>query len=278
MRQARRPPTRDVVSRFPGASELVRDTEALSYHALLVACFVLLCADVLPPAAFMVLGLCFYVRNFQALHEACHTRRVRRNPLRRIRNAAMIVNSPLQFGRDQLVRDHLLHHEHVGDPTRDPDVALNRLPWWSAVLHATFQPELGLLSFVRRAGYIGPSLRNALVYNFVVFAALVALAGADIVWWIAVTRLGSLACWFIFDWVLHNPQVWEHADPIPVPRVLHPLWILMFSRENLTGVQYHTVHHAYPSVTSGDLKALHELLLAATRAPAPEDSSTRMAA
>src|SRR5687767_5414007 len=104
MRQARRPPTREVVTRFPGASELVRDAEALSYHALLVACFVLLCADVLPPAAFMVIGLCCYVRNFQALHEACHTRRMRDNPLRRFRTAGMIVNSPLQFGRDQLVR------------------------------------------------------------------------------------------------------------------------------------------------------------------------------
>ena len=217
MRQARRPPTREVVTRYPGASELVRDKEALSYHALLVACFVLLCVDVLPPAAFMVLGLCSYVRNFQALHEACHTRRVRDNPLRRLRFLGMIVNSPLQFGRDQLVRDHLLHHEHVGDPVRDPDAALNALPWTTAVLHAVFQPELGLISFVRRSGYISPNLRGVLAYNAVVFAALVAFAGADIVWWIAVTRLGSLACWFIFDWVLHNPRVWAHADPIPVP-------------------------------------------------------------
>lgn len=258
--------------RFPGRSEVLRDGEALTYHALLLASFALLCADVLPPGIFMVLGLCLYVRNFQALHEACHSRRVADNPLRPFRNAGIIVNSPLQFGRDALVRDHHLHHSHSGDPELDPDLPLNRLPWWAAAVHATFQPELGLISFVRRAGHVSPGLRRVFVYNVAMFAALVALAGADIVWWIAVTRLGSLACWFIFDWVLHNPRVWGHADPVPVPRALQALWFVMFSRDNLYAVQYHTVHHAYPFVAGADLPAAQRWLaerdeLAAADAP-----------
>lgn len=234
----------------------------MTYHGLLLASFALLCVDVLPPALFLVLGLCLYVRNFQALHEACHARRVAHNPLRRLRNAAIIVNSPLQFGRDELVRDHHLHHSHTGDPERDPDMGLNRLPWWSAVVHATFQPELGLISFVRRAGRVGPGLRRVFLYNLAMCAALVALAGANIVWWIAVTRLGSLACWLIFDWVLHNPRVWDHAEPVPVPRLLQPLWVVMFSRANLHAVEYHTVHHTYPFVAAGDLPAAHRWLAA----------------
>ena len=223
----------------------------------------------------MVAGLAFYVRNFQALHEAAHSRRQPRNPLRWLRNAGIIVNSPLQFGRDQLVRDHHLHHSHSGDPERDPDVVLNNLPWWGAVLHATFQPELGLLSFVRRAGKVGPSLRRVFVYNILVFAGLVALAGADIVWWIALTRLGSLACWFIFDWVLHNPRVWGHVDPVPVPRPLQLLWIALFSRDNLAAVQYHTVHHRYPFIASHDLADVQRFV---SRPTAQQDEAPPLAA
>jgi hypothetical protein len=56
-----------------------------------------------------------------------------------------------------------------------------------------------------------------LIYNAAVSAGLFALAGADIVWWIAVTRLGSTACWFIFDWALHHPAVYDRGE-LPLPR------------------------------------------------------------
>lgn len=82
------------------------------------------------------------------------------------------------------------------------------------------QPEQTFLAHVRRAGGITRTVRNALIYHSVVFAGLIALAGADIVWWIAVTRLGSTASWMIFDWVMHHPRLWGRSE-LPLSRALH---------------------------------------------------------
>ncbi len=253
------PSSKTVVARFQSVREVETDIAALGYHALLLGGFALLCQGLLSPVVFMVLGLCTYLRNFNAMHEGIHTRKAGHNPLRVIRQAAMIVHGPLQLGRRELSINHHLHHAFPGDPERDPEVAVNTGPWWRAALAALVQPEQTFLAHVRRAGGITRTVRNALIYNSVVFAGLIALAGADIVWWIAVTRLGSTASWIIFDWVMHHPRLWGRSE-LPLSRALQQLWSVLFTRGNLNGIRNHTLHHRYPFVAGDDLPALARFL------------------
>jgi len=251
--------SKSIAARFQGEDELARDLAALGYHALLLGSFALLCQGVLPPAVFMVVGLCAYIRNFNAIHEAMHARKGSKNPLRPLRQAAMIVHGPLQLGRRELTKNHRMHHAFPGDPLRDPEGAVTHGPWWRAAPAAFFQPELTLLDFVRRVREIGPTLRTALIYNAAMSAGLFALAGADIVWWIALTRLGSTACWFIFDWALHQPRLYGHGE-LQLPRALQLMWAALFSRDNLHGIQHHELHHRFSFVADRELPALARFL------------------
>lgn len=251
---------RVVVGRFRSESELACDIRGLAYHAALLAAFAALCAGLLPPWAFMLLGVCLYIRNFNAIHEAVHARPDPRNPLRRLRQLAMIVHGPLQLGRDQLASDHRRHHAHPGDPQRDPHIAVHSAGWRSGLVDALFHSEFAALQHIRRERALHPGLRGALVYSTAVSAALLAFAGADIVWWFAVTRFSSTACWFIFDYMLHSDALWGRGGALPLARPVQWLWVLMFGRDNLNATRYHTLHHRFASVRDLDLPALSQFL------------------
>jgi fatty acid desaturase len=253
---------KELAARFSGAREIVCDATALGWHALLLVGFAALCAGALSPALFVPLGFCAYIRNFNGLHEGSHARRTPGNPLRRLRLGSMIVHSPLQLGREELVKNHRLHHAYPGDPHRDPHAIVTHGRWWRAALNAALQPELTAVAYIRRAGRVDPGLRRVLAYNTAMSAALVAAAGADIVWWLAVTRLGSTACWFIFDWCLHHPRLWGRAESLPLPRAVQWVWAALFSRDNLEAARHHALHHRFPSVADRELPALARALAA----------------
>jgi hypothetical protein len=92
-------------------------------------------------------------------------------------------------------------------------------------------------------------------------AALVWFAGANIVWWIAATRLGSTAGWFIFDWILHRPRLWS-GNPGVHARGRCSRWCgaVLFSRDNLNATVYHKLHHRFGHVADRELPALAQFL------------------
>jgi hypothetical protein len=251
---------REIAARFEPERELDCDVRALTWHAALLAGFAALCAGLLPVWAFVVLGLCAYVRNFNAIHEAVHARPDRHSPLRRLRQLAMIVHGPLQLGRVELSSDHRRHHAHPGDARRDPHIAVHSEHWYGALAQALFQPELAAIQHIRHAGAVRPGMRRALAYNAAVGAALVALGGPAVVWWIVVTRLGSTACWFIFDFLLHSPRLYGRTTALPLPRPAQWLWIALFGRDNLNATRHHALHHRHAAVRDRDLPALADLL------------------
>ena len=253
---------RTILRHFPGERARDVDAQALAYHAALLVAFAALCAGALPAWLFVPLGVCLYVRNFNAIHESVHARVDPFDPLRPLRQLAMIVHGPLQLGRDELSSDHRRHHAHPGDPERDPHVAVHSDHWAEGLAQALFQPEIAAVRHLRRVRAVRPGMRRALAYNLATSAALVALGGADIVWWIAATRLGSTACWFIFDYMLHAPGVWGRTDALPMPRHLRALWVALFGRDNLNATRYHTLHHRFAGVRDRDLPALASLIAA----------------
>jgi hypothetical protein len=115
---------------------------------------------------------------------------------------------------------------------------------------------LAAVQHVRRERALRPGMRRALAYNAAVTAALVAIGGVQFVWWLAVTRLGSTACWFIFDYMLHSPRLWGRSAALPLARPLQWLWIGLFGRDNLNATRYHTLHHRFAAVRDRDLPAL----------------------
>ena len=246
----------EIARLFPRDCELRCDAAALGYHALMLGAFALRCHDLLSPPLFVVIVLCAYIRNFNVIHEGSHTRAATWNPLRRFRQAAMIVHGPLQLGRHELARNHRGHHAFPADPERDPGASVNcgRLP--AAMLNSFIQSELAFFEYVRREGHVPPSLRRAVAYSSAMTATLIALGGVNFFWWLLATRLGSTAVWFVFDWLLHRPALWSRAQLDNVPHWASVLWAAAFSRDNLNAVRFHGLHHRYPQVAD---RALPEL-------------------
>jgi fatty acid desaturase len=255
----RDPWARGVVARFDGEDELRCDAQALGWHAAALAAYAGLCVGLVAPALFMVIGVCAYVRNFNALHEASHARRGR-NPLRRLRRLVMIVHGPLQVGHAELAQAHRLHHAFTGDAERDPHVAVHCGTWWAAALRACLAPELALFGHVARARAVGPALARGLAYNAAMTAALVGLGGSAFWWWLAMTRVGSTAVWFIFDWLLHRPGVYARTPAFAPGRALSLVWRVLFSSDNLNATRYHALHHRFAFVADRELPALARYL------------------
>lgn len=256
----------EIARLFPRDCQARCDAAALGYHALLLGAFALRCHDLLSPPLFVVIGLCAYVRNFNAIHQGSHASATTWNPLRRFRQAAMIVHGPVQLGLRELARNHRLHHAFPADPERDPGASVNcgRLP--AAMLNSFIQPELALYEYVRREGHVPVALRRTLACNTAMIAALIAFGGVNFFWWLLATRLGSTAAWFVFDWLFHRPTVWSRPELGSLPRWLSVLWAALFSRNNLNASRFHTLHHRYPQVADRALPALARFL--ASRAPA----------
>ncbi len=268
---------KQIVARFDREDELRCYATALSAHGLLLVLFALLCAGLLPPALFLLLGFFAYIRNFNALHEGSHARRAEGSPLRRFHFGMMIVHSPLQLGFHELASNHRLHHAFPCNLAHDPNASINRGRWYVAAPCAGIQPEFAALHFLRRTGF-GANVRNVLVYNCAMLAILAAFAGANIVWWIVITRLGSLATWFAFDWILHHPDLYSRPAPIPMPRLVQWLWIAMFSRANLNAFRFHALHHTYPGVADLQLPALASFLAERGMTPPAPDWRAEIAA
>ena len=251
---------RSIITRFSGEREFRCEAVALVCHAALLGAFALLCAGVLAPALFMVIGVCAYVRNFNAIHQMAHARRSGGNPLRRLRWLLMIVHGPCQVGHAELSRAHHHHHAFTGDPRRDPHVAVGSKTWYSAALAACFAPEITLVRHVRGEGRVSRALAGVLLYNAVMTVALVWFAGANIVWWIAATRLGSTAVWFIFDWILHRPALWSGLRAYTPGPLFALVWTVLFSRDNLNATVYHKLHHRFGHIADRELPALAAFL------------------
>lgn len=256
----RTPFEKQIVARFPGTCELRADAAALLWHGVLLGVFALLCVGVLSPGWFLLIGVCAYVRNFNALHGIAHARRSKGNPLRRLRRLVMTVHSPFQVGHAELSRAHHHHHAFTGDPQRDPHVAVCSGSWSSAALAACFAPEIMLVRHVRSEGRVSRALAAGLLYNAVMTAALVWFAGANIVWWIAATRLGSTAVWFIFDWILHRPRLWSGLQAYTPWPLFSLVWTVLFGRDNLNATVYHKLHHRFGHVADRELPALAQFL------------------
>jgi len=259
---------KQLVVRFDRANELRCYITAVAAHGLLLVLFALLCAGLLPPSLFLLLGFFAYIRNFNALHEGSHARQAKDNPLRRLHFGMMIVHSPFQLGFHALASNHRLHHAFPCDLAHDPNASLNRGRWYVAAPCASIQPEFAALHFLRRTGF-NARIRNVLVYNCAMVAILAAFAGTNIVWWLLLTRLGSLATWFAFDWILHHPDVYSRPATTSMPRLIQWLWIAMFSRANLNAFRFHALHHAYPGVADLQLPALASFLTEQDGQPPP---------
>ncbi|HLL53391.1 MAG TPA: fatty acid desaturase [Myxococcaceae bacterium] len=250
--------SREVAASFP--VESVRRCEALALlsHAVLLGSWGALAAGVLAPGWFVLIGLCAFVRNFNALHQHMHAPGSR-SPfgLHLLMN---IVASPLQIGNIEAGSNHRQHHAYPKAPGQDPDAFLNSGPWWRGLVNAATQPEQALVRWVRRRGW-SPRLRVTLAWNVAVLGGMFLVGGPRaMAWWLLLTRVGHVAAWFIFDWVLHHDAVWGSFQAAFMPPVLPQIWRLLFGRENLDAVRHHTLHHVYPFVRDRDLAGLSRLI------------------
>jgi fatty acid desaturase len=240
-------PLADVSARYAAGDgdryDLLAGAWAITFYALWGAWL----AGWLPTLLFGLLGVCAFVRNFNALHEGFHARRPtgRAKLLRHL----FVVTSPFMLGYHPLRKNHAEHHTWAQQPARDPDAYLAHGPWWLALFHAVTQPEQGFFRYLRRKGW-SRELVGRLVLHSVVFGAVVAIGGpVGTLGWVVVTRIGNTASWFIFDWILHHDGVWGRW-----------VWMALFGADNLLGVEYHHVHHHYPFVPGPALPALAEEL------------------
>lgn len=255
MVQAKADPTgREVAARFPPGDGDRYDRFAALWAVAFYALYGAYVAEWLPGLAFGLLGVCAFVRNFNALHEGFHARRS--TSRWRWARHLFVVTSPFMLGYQPLRRNHVEHHRHAQCPERDPDAYLAYGPWWSALMGAITQPEQGFVRYVARHGW-SREIWSRLVLHAAVFAVVMGAGGVrGAIAWLIVTRIANTASWFIFDWILHQGWAWGRNGAPGLPRPLRWTWSLLLGEDNLLGVEYHFVHHRFPFVPGPKLPAL----------------------
>lgn len=228
---------------------------ALAAHLALILAWAGFATHRLDGWVFGLLGLCCFIRSFTAMHALSHCRLTNTSRLRWVADWILApVTSPLSLGWRELARTHLDHHKYVGGD-RDPDGYLNQGPAWRAAFGAFTQPEQGLVRYVLVCKlYAGALVRVAWNTGFLATLAIVGDA-RGVLAWIAVTRVGSLVAWFVFDWVLHHPQNWDRVAGLSVSAPVRAAWAVAFGVENVSATCFHRAHHLWPWVPDADLPA-----------------------
>jgi len=249
---------RAIADRYPAGNGDRFDLLAAFWSVVFYVAYGLYVGGVLAGWAFGVIGVCAFVRNFNALHEGFHARR----PTGRYRWARhlFVVASPFMLGYRPLKENHTLHHTWAQQPERDPDAYLAYGPWWRALFNAVTQPEQSFVRYVWRRGWSREVIGRFALHS-AVFAAVCVVGGWDgFVAWVLVTRVGNTASWFIFDWILHQDWAWHRWGAPGIPQPVRLVWIALLGEDNLLGVEFHHVHHHYPFVPGLDLPRLGEEL------------------
>jgi len=252
-------PLADVAAHHPKGRGDLFDRLAAMWAMAVYGLYAGYVAGVVPGWLFVPLGVCAFVRNFNALHEGFHAPRAT-GRWRRWRHL-FVVTSPFMLGYHPLKRNHSEHHTWAQQPDRDPDAYLAYGPWWRALFNAITQPEQGFFRYLCRHDFSRELWARLLIHS-AVFASLAvaSLVGlghlGGLLAWVLMTRIGNTASWFIFDWVLHHPAVWGRWSPPGLPRPLRAVWALLFGEDNLLGVEYHFVHHHYHFVPGQGLPGL----------------------
>lgn len=251
-------PAPEVAARFPAGDGDRYDALAGWWALVFYGLFAAYVAGWLPVWAFVPLGVCAFVRNFNALHEGFHATRA--TGRWRWARHLFVITSPFMLGYGPLLRNHSEHHTWAQQPEHDPDAYLAYGPWWRALFNAITQPEQGFFRYVSRKGVSGEIVGRFAVHS-AVFALVVSVGGAaGALAWVVTTRIGNTASWFIFDWILHQDWAWGRFGAPGLPQPLRRVWSLRLGEDNLLGVEYHHVHHHYPFVPGPALPALGELL------------------
>ncbi len=247
-------PIADVAKRYlPGDGDRF-DQLAGIWAVVFYALFAAYLAGYLNVWLFGVLGVCAFVRNFNALHEGFHAKRTFGTWT--WARHLFVVTSRFMLGYKALKRNHSEHHTWAQQPEMDPDAYLAYGSGWLALFNAITQPEQGFLRYASRRG-LGRDMLGILFRHAIVFAAVAAIGGwSGMLAWVVVTRIGNTASWFIFDWILHQTWAWGRFGPPGMPRPIRVVWIALFGKENLLGIEYHYVHHHYPFVPGSSLPAL----------------------
>jgi fatty acid desaturase len=251
---------REVARHFAPNDGEACDLQAGAWSLLFYGSWAGLVAGLVPGPLFAVVGTAAFIRNFNALHQGFHARRRRDRAW--VGRHLFVVTSPWMLGYEPLRDNHLQHHTWANQDL-DPDHYLASGPWLVAVLNALTQPEQGFVRYVRRRGWSREVVGRFLLHG-AAFTTIAWVGGlGPLLWWVVVTRFANTASWFIFDWCIHHPRRWgdDRAPGFPAP--LRWVWIALFSRDNLYGVEYHHVHHQYPHVPDRDLARLSAALEAA---------------
>lgn len=247
-------PVKQVADEYAPGDGNAYDALAGAWAVVFYAAYATFVFGWLPWWTFGILGVCAFVRNFNALHEGFHAKRTTR--LFGWAKHLFVVASPFMLGYAPLLRNHLLHHTWAQQPERDPDAYLAYGSAPVALFNAITQPEQSFFRYLAREG-VSAELIGRFVLHSLVFAGVAAFGGPrGLLAWVIVTRIGNTASWFIFDWILHQDRAWGRYGAPGIPQPIRLVWTALFGVDNLLGVEYHHVHHQYPFVPGPQLPAL----------------------
>jgi beta-carotene hydroxylase len=190
-------------------------------------------------------------------HDAQHNIVARRGQRLRWLNEALgwVSLIPLWQSFQVMRHTHLEHHRHCNDPELDPDYDVH-----VETLFDFFRKHTGAgggsayAETLVRIGR-GDLVRQALIYQLVFLAILFGLAWsgfaleAALLWWLP-RHVALLWIKFYLSWLPHHPGVLQgrYADTRAFRSTLGNVLS--------GGMQYHIVHHLYPTIPLMDLGGL----------------------
>lgn len=228
-------------------------------------------AAVLYPATSFVIGTRFRAL-CNMMHESVHNT-LAATPIqnKRIGQALSLFDFT---NYEAYAREHLTHHRYLGDPERDLDFAARRdlfLDGDSKSFLTKHMLRPLTLFHVRR--YIDPSVwskTESLRMRLVRLAYITALAllATFVIGWPALLLFYLVPYATAYQVVRYWSDAVDHAGTLDAPDEFYRArnhisgsatvnWLLFPDSD-----QYHLVHHLFPAVPAGKLRAAHERLLA----------------
>ena len=211
----------------------------LFFTLAIFACFVAYAMDVLALTWMIVLSSVLVTRWMIAFHELMHLKEPAQLDI--FTRLLPIPFAPFNLGYAEYQVIHMGHHKFTAS-VEDPDAFHILGGVISALFGAITQHEQACYRYIRTHGLSQELGVMLFVRSVIFFALLVSAPLAFLAWWL-VLRVSNIINDFVFFHLVHFRSGQAGTFPIPLPRFIATIALLIYGPDVVYGTMHHNIHH-----------------------------------
>lgn len=238
------------------------DIEILLLNLLLFTIIILYGLNYIIWPIFLLLFYTLAMRVFIGNHDRMHANHKNRLPrfFEIIAEGIAVVVTPWDEPYNSIRKKHLKHHStHIHnhssdfDTKKDPHSVYELGGLFRVFLSCLFYEEVQLFLDIRNNELTKSRLYRLLIY-IPLQVTFISIFGLDkfLVVFIAMRFVGFSA-WFVFSWIIHQPQIYKFGFSKQVPKLLKWTFAILHGKRVTEGCIYHATHHVWPSIPYNQL-------------------------